>query len=211
MSVIKGTDPQFPKNGQPPDFDESKDRAYADWKRVRFAIEHENNLMNQRLTWLFTSQAFLFSAFALILAAFLKGDIEPDLAPYISLMLAVLATTGGYICLPVAVLLIAAVRQLRTLTTWWDSVCQDKSKHPKLHDFVERKMLSFLNAENVPFAFFFAWVLLLLLSLLAIIPKVRDLVGTNIPTLLLIIGTVLTTLVITIFARKAIQEVHPKG
>jgi len=31
-------------------FDEFKDRSLADWKRVRSAIEHENTLVNHRLT-----------------------------------------------------------------------------------------------------------------------------------------------------------------
>ena len=45
-------------------FNEAADREYADWKRVRQAIEHENTLVNHRLTWpVLKLQGFLFAAF----------------------------------------------------------------------------------------------------------------------------------------------------
>src|SRR4051812_11981515 len=36
-------------------------RNLGDWQRVRAAIEHENLLTNHRVTWLLSSQAFLFT------------------------------------------------------------------------------------------------------------------------------------------------------
>jgi len=50
-------------------WDEFHDAEIVDWKRVRSAIEHENELTNHRLTWMLNSQAFLFAAFALTFAS----------------------------------------------------------------------------------------------------------------------------------------------
>jgi hypothetical protein len=44
-------------------WDESHDIEFADWKRVRGEIEHENTLNNYRLTWFVLSQGLLFTAF----------------------------------------------------------------------------------------------------------------------------------------------------
>ncbi|MEM9978375.1 MAG: hypothetical protein AAF808_12185 [Cyanobacteria bacterium P01_D01_bin.2] len=50
-------------------FNEFENREYADWKRIRSAVEHENALINYRQTWLLTSQAFLLTAFGSLLVA----------------------------------------------------------------------------------------------------------------------------------------------
>lgn len=44
---------------QPEDenWDEFHDVDIVNWKRVRSALEHENLLVNHRLTWLLSSQA----------------------------------------------------------------------------------------------------------------------------------------------------------
>ncbi|HET7062265.1 MAG TPA: hypothetical protein VFI43_08820 [Nitrosospira sp.] len=164
---------------------QSKEEDLENWKRVRTAIEHENNLVNQRLSWLFTSQALLFSAFALILTTFLKEEAAQfspahpateyvSLAPYVSIILVVLAVTGGYIYMAVGVSLLAAHRQLCALTDWWDDHCTDKSGHPELHNFLAKESPSFVSAENVPFVFFGAWLLLLSFSVLAVLHFVYD-------------------------------------
>ena len=39
------------------------------YKIIRSQIEHEDNLINQRLSWFVAAQAFLFSAYAILLNA----------------------------------------------------------------------------------------------------------------------------------------------
>lgn len=43
--------------------------ALEHYKIIRAQIEHEDNLINQRLSWFVTSQSFLFTAYALLLNA----------------------------------------------------------------------------------------------------------------------------------------------
>ena len=51
------------------DFDETKAPDVTAWKLARSAIEHENNLINHRLTWFFSAQAFLLTVFFVALSS----------------------------------------------------------------------------------------------------------------------------------------------
>src|SRR6478735_3272731 len=50
------------------DFCESNAPDITVWKLVRSAIEHENALINHRLTWFFSTQAFLLTVFFAVVA-----------------------------------------------------------------------------------------------------------------------------------------------
>jgi len=45
---------------------EYANRDLINWRRVRSVVEHENHLINHRITWLLLSQAGLLTAFATI-------------------------------------------------------------------------------------------------------------------------------------------------
>lgn len=47
---------------------EYSNRDLINWRRVRSIIEHENHLINHRITWLLLSQAGLLAAFSTIYA-----------------------------------------------------------------------------------------------------------------------------------------------
>lgn len=51
------------------DFAESKAADVTAWKLARSAIEYENHLINHRLTWFFSAQAFLLTALFVVLTA----------------------------------------------------------------------------------------------------------------------------------------------
>ena len=53
---------------------------YGDWRRVRSLIEHENILVNHRITWLLLSQGALLSGFVLIFNGF-AGRLSEGAAP----------------------------------------------------------------------------------------------------------------------------------
>ena len=44
-----------------------KEYGLSQWKLVRSAIEHENTLINYRISWLLATQLFLFAVFSSIL------------------------------------------------------------------------------------------------------------------------------------------------
>jgi hypothetical protein len=81
-----------------PEFDEFKDRDFADWKRVRSSIEHENSLVNHRLSWLFASQAFLYAAFAVVFNAWKNpgaGNTPPGSC---QVLLAIISIVDVFVC-----------------------------------------------------------------------------------------------------------------
>jgi len=49
------------------------------WDRAREMIKHENELVNQRLSWMFAAQAFLFAAFLMGVKAAVDPDIQDTL------------------------------------------------------------------------------------------------------------------------------------
>jgi hypothetical protein len=77
------------------DWTEFNDPEIVDWKRVRSAIEHENDLTNHRFTWLMASQGFLFAAFGLTWQASTKTDVTANYRPLYQMMLAGFAVTGN--------------------------------------------------------------------------------------------------------------------
>lgn len=98
-------------------FDEFKDRRFADWRRIRLAIEHENTLVNHRITWLLTSQAFVISATVAIFNEALKPDgISLDKAWILLLVIAIISLL---ICFAIGRALMEADKQLDSLDKWW--------------------------------------------------------------------------------------------
>ena len=95
-------------------YDEFKDKETVDWKRVRAAIEHENTLVNHRLTWLLTSQALLFGGFGLIFQDQKKLNDHHYLA-----FLLIICFVGIVVSLKTYIDIEMAGRQLSELDRWW--------------------------------------------------------------------------------------------
>jgi hypothetical protein len=111
------------------DFDEFKDREFANWKRVRMCIEHENGLVNHRLSWLFTSHAFLYTAFAVVLNSWKNPNIgaSSSTGSY-QILLILIAMIGMFICASIQIGLWEAEIQLVRLDRWWYGSEDDREK-----------------------------------------------------------------------------------
>jgi hypothetical protein len=119
-------------------------REVIDWQRARSVIEHENTLINHRVTWLLLSQAALLTAFGTIYTKFSdKGAGNNAL-----LLLCFLSIFGSIICLNVFYHIKNAQEQLNRITKWWYRELYDihthsaylkqkyddiNKKHPPLH------------------------------------------------------------------------------
>jgi len=114
------------------EWDEFHDAEIVDWKRVRSAIEHENELTNHRLTWILSSQAFLLVAFALMFQASTKTDVDKLLLPFYRYLLAGISTIGILAAVYLSSGLAAAQRQHKQLETWWAKREKDASRHPPI-------------------------------------------------------------------------------
>lgn len=166
-------------------FDEMKDKEFANWKRVRISIEHENHLVNHRLNWLFSSQAFLFTAFVVVFNAWKSIQDSLDSGNHFLYLLGIISMVGVFTCLSIQNGLNAAEDQIHELDRWWYSEKDSQSnmykswknskerrlfikdklpKHPPLQGFVKHTGWSrWLTFSVVPSFFLIAWALIIVL------------------------------------------------
>jgi hypothetical protein len=101
------------------EWDEFKSRPCADWKRVRAAIEHENNLTNRRLTWLFASQLIIFGGFFTLIQSIITNDPQLLEQQLFQSLLIAFPLVGISLGLIILVGLHAANKQIEFLENWW--------------------------------------------------------------------------------------------
>jgi hypothetical protein len=115
---------------QPHAWSEFEDRVIVDYKRVRSQIEHEDTLTNHRMTWLLTSNAFLFTGFALTLSAISKDKVEPDLLRLAKWLFTIIPILGLAVCYISGRVIDAALCQIRDLQGWWVDRLKTDTAHP---------------------------------------------------------------------------------
>jgi hypothetical protein len=152
------------KNREETDWDELKDLGFADWRRIRGAIEHENLLTNHRMTWLLQSQGFLLASFGFVLQASLSA--KPDTVVVYQLVLGSVAFIGITMCLYLRWSLLAAFDQHRALEKWWKAHHPDKNLHPPLCGHDPQTLFQFeLPYAAFPVIFIVGWFLFLIIPL----------------------------------------------
>ena len=111
-------------------WNETEDRFIVDWKRIRSQIEHEDQLINNRMTWLLQSQALLFTGFALTLSTISKEEPNSDFMILGKWLFTILPLVGLSICLTVGRVVDAALCQIKNIHDWWEARAkQDEEKH----------------------------------------------------------------------------------
>ena len=172
------------------DFDEFKNRDFADWKRVRSSMEHENILVNHRLSWLFAAHAFLYAAFAVVFNAWNNlNNNEPAVAGSYQILLTLISAIGVFICATIQRGLWEAENALRMLHRWWysgeeqrenitlrppattsPSAGESKDKYhppiqggPIIHRFIFSRFTSYTFAPTV---FMVVWLIIILFVVL---------------------------------------------
>lgn len=105
-------------------WDEFKDPSVVDWKSVRRLIEHEDLLVNQRITWLLSSQSFLLALVGALMG--FMGNVcagKEDWKQFCYVLsgdLLLLPPLIGLVTSSFAAITISqAERQSRVVTEWW--------------------------------------------------------------------------------------------
>lgn len=178
-------------------FDEFHQPAITDWKRVRASIEHENLLTNHRITWLMSSQGFLFAAYAAVFKEWL--DAKPEHIQLYSILLLMIAVFGVMICAVSRRALTAAGHQLRDLDYWWHSLRprspgegpaevptgprgkkrELQKEHPPLQGSLRVLSDAFLATDNLPLYFGIFWGGAVILTGFSYAAKVWNAVANN--------------------------------
>ncbi len=159
------------KNEPTSNFDGGSDAVMCDWNRVRGLIEHEDDLIDQRMDWLLTINGFLLSAFLVAQ----PSDLNADLKTVIKWSIPVV---GLIVSFAIKVTIGAAVRQIRTVVKWWQVrlsndprnvlACLDASvnpSHPPIVGLADAGHLShdFMIAGILPVTIISIWIGLLIL------------------------------------------------
>lgn len=102
------------------------------YKAIRDQIVHEDNLCNQRMTWLITLQAFLFGAYGFSLSAE-SNQNGVNLRDTIITARTGMAMVGILSSLVVIVALFAAKRSIdRLVDRWYDSYPEEAKTFPQI-------------------------------------------------------------------------------
>lgn len=172
-------------------WDEFHDDEIVDWKRCRSAIEHENTLVNHRLSWLFASQAFLFAAFGVLFNSWKNPSANCSQPPTYTyqILLATTAITGMLVCLAIQQSLYGAESQIILIDRWWYDNENDRGmqrnykcgtdrvelrknrdrKHPPLQGDIHipgSRIARLVSFTHTPLVFLFAWAIILLMVVL---------------------------------------------
>lgn len=143
------------------------------WKLARSAIEHENSLVNHRMTWFISSQAFLFSTFILVFLTGSKGDLkifEPLLVP----ILMAIGLFAMYVCLVTQDGLDRAFLAIDAVTRQYNELNVMHTPDlivPPLHYWLAPKIF---NLQRLPLVTLFLWVLLVITCIAYAVPDLRD-------------------------------------
>jgi hypothetical protein len=143
------------------EWDEFRDPQMVDWRRVRGAIEHENLLINHRLTWLFTSQIFLFAFFGAVFTPWIKDEVKDPARHYVPFVLGAVSVLAIIVCLIIQDATRAAVHQIGRLQTWWSAKNPPTTKHPHIQNWRPGVLRRLFWSEFIPLWFVFAWAVLL--------------------------------------------------
>lgn len=120
---------------------------------VREMIQHENDLINQRITWFGTLQGLLFAALA-----FAWGKANTSILFFLLAILGILLSASTYYAVQ------SSLKAIKTLREWWDN---NKSADYVGPDIIGRRpdsrSIPFLRPYVVfPTSFLIAWATILI-------------------------------------------------
>ena len=134
------------------------------YRIVRSQIEHEDNVMNQRLNWFVAAQSFLFTANAIVLNA-PPSSLFPEFREQTVRLLALLVPIVAICCgLVIYTGLIGGVLALRNLreSLSGQTYLQGTSHLPPLHGSFLTRILGLAAPVVLPLMFLIVWTLVLL-------------------------------------------------
>jgi hypothetical protein len=132
---------------------------------IRSQIEHEDNLINQRLSWFLAAQAFLFSAYAILLNApsqvrlqrfATQQEILFTLIPLVAIGASILI----YVTVFAAMLAMANLRRL--LEGHMNE--EESALLPPVQGYRQTLLLGQASPILIPFLFMISWIALLIKS-----------------------------------------------
>ena len=98
--------------------------ALERYKLARAQVEHENNLISQRITWYLTLQGFLFAALFVAVGLLFDAHKFPKFEiarSYLAAAIAVLPVVGALASVACFLLIRSAYAQIDAVVSWWSA------------------------------------------------------------------------------------------
>jgi len=132
------------------------------YRIIRSQIEHEDNVINQRLSWFVAAQAFLFTANAMVLNA-PPTPLFPQFRATVRLLTLLVPIVSVCSCLVLYTTVIAGVLALRNLREFASrrADLQETGHLPPIHGSSVTRTLGLAVPLLLPILFLVVWMLLL--------------------------------------------------
>jgi len=139
------------------------------YQLLRDRIEHEDNLVIQRLSWMVASQSFLFTAYAIVLNGLNSLPPSPAPPPFINqqmLVFRVVPVVGILTCVLIYVSILAAVKSMARLRNMYHSRFGSEDKDlPAVQSKAALRLLGSAAPLLLPPIFTVVWLFLWMRSL----------------------------------------------
>jgi hypothetical protein len=131
---------------------------------IRSQIEHEDNLINQRLSWFVAAQAFLFSAYAILLNAPAQVRLQ-RFATQQEILLSLIPLVAIAVSILIYITVIAALLAMANLRRLLKNHMEDSALLPPVQGYRQTFLLGQATPILIPFVFMSSWIVLLTKSL----------------------------------------------
>lgn len=137
--------------------------ALESYKLFRDRIEHEDNLIVQRLSWLVASQAFLFTAYAITTNGIVGLDARPPgvYQEQAMLLFRLIPTVAISVALLIDISILAALRAIRQLRRLYQARPTSREV-PPIQTAATTRLLGLSAPLLLPVLFVSVWLVLLI-------------------------------------------------
>jgi hypothetical protein len=134
------------------------------YRIIRSQIEHEDNLINQRLSWFVAAQAFLFSAYAILLNAPSQVRLQ-RFATQQEILFFLIPVVAIGMSILIYITVIAAMLAMANLRRLLESHVKEEELLPPVQGYRQTLLLGQASPILMPFLFMITWIVLLIKSL----------------------------------------------
>jgi hypothetical protein len=134
------------------------------YQMIRSQIEHEDNLINQRVSWFVTAQAFLFTAYAIVLNASPQVRLQ-SFATQQEILFSLIPVVAIGVSILIYITIIAAMLAMANLRRMVKDHVDDSTLLPPVQGYRQTFFLGQATPILIPFLFMISWIVLLLKSL----------------------------------------------
>jgi hypothetical protein len=130
---------------------------------VRERIEHEDNLIVQRLSWLVASQSFLFTAYAIVTNGLATQPqvTSPHFMNQLQLLFQLIPVVGTLTCVLIYVSILAAVASMRKLRNSYHSrFDKEDGELPPIQTLAPIRLFGYSAPVLLPLVFTTIWLIL---------------------------------------------------